>query len=121
MNANLQQVASSAMGGGGFGGEWKTRLASKTTPSITETPLHAIIAADQVADRMIERLDARLQDHPEQKSLQTARARWGDVKKVTGSYQSYDWAPDPKQPTKLAPVVLFNGDQVDAKTFDRTS
>jgi hypothetical protein len=116
-NAAQQQAASIATTGGGFYSEGRKRLADTVTPGITESPLHAIIAADQVADRMLERLNLRLKDHPNQESLLAARDKWQNVKKTTGSLDTYDYVPDPKNPRTKYPVVLFNGDQVDAKTF----
>jgi hypothetical protein len=116
-NAAAQQVQSTATSGGGFYAEGRKRLAETVTPSVMETPLHAIISADQVADRMIARLKTRQLDHPEQKSIQSALDKWQDLKKTTGSLDTYDYVPDPKSPKIKYPVVLFNGDQVDLKTF----
>jgi hypothetical protein len=116
-NAAAQQVQSTATSGGGFYAEGRKRLAETVTPSVMETPLHAIISADQVADRMIARLKTRQLDHPEQKSIQSALDKWQDLKKTTGSLDTYDYVPDPKNPQTKYPVVLFNGDQVDLKTF----
>jgi|SRR5579872_1010677 len=115
-NASIQQTASAATSGGGFFAQGRVRLAKDVTPGITETPLHALISADQVADRMLANLNARIADRPDQKSLQQAKEKWEGVKKLTGSLQSYVVGPADK-PDEQKSVVMFNGNQVDPKSF----
>lgn len=109
-NASAQQVQSTATSGGGFYAEGRKKLAESVTPGIAESPLHAIIAADQVSDRQLAQIESRLKNYPEDKALRSARDRWADVKKITGSLDTWDTA-------RKTPVVMFDGAWVDAKTF----
>jgi hypothetical protein len=119
-NASYQQVASAATSGGALSfSNGRVQLAKDVTPGITETPLHALLAADQVADRQIALLrnaKASLTPNVDQKGVDDALAKWQSVKSVTGSLQSYVVRRTDGTPDKT--VMMFNGNQIDPKTFD---
>jgi hypothetical protein len=114
-NAAQQQVADTATAGGGFGGQWRVKLGHDVTAGITETPLHALLATDQVADRMIESLKARMSGSEgttrNVKPLQIALSKWEEVKAVTGTFKT-DVSADGNKT-----IAYFQGKQVDPKTF----
>lgn len=122
-NAAQQQVASTATGGGGFFAQGRVKLAHDVTAGITETPLHALLATDQVADRQIAALEGRLSGFEGTavvtKPIQKALEEWRQVKAITGTFKS-DVIPDPRRlddPTAGRTVAFFQGNQIDPKTF----
>lgn len=114
-NAAQQQVASAATQGGGFFAQGRVKMAHDVTAGITETPLHALLATDQVADRMINALEGRLSGFAGTstvtKPLEAALAKWKEVKTITGSFKS-DVTQDGKKT-----IAYFEGKQIDPKTF----
>lgn len=118
-NAAMQQVSSEATGSGGFFAMGRVTLAKQTTPGINETPLHALLAADQVADRMIAALEvqkAGLAPSQSSKPIDLALDKWRGVKQDTSSLSSYVVQKPGQQPRN---VVLFDGNQVDIKSFKK--
>lgn len=122
-NSSQQQVASAATAGGGFFAAGRVKLAKDVTSGITETPLHALLATDQVADRQLSALNTRLaslkETNTSSKSTEKAIADWDRVKKITGSFRS-EVVPDPRKPDDLSAgrtVAFFQGNQIDPKTF----
>jgi hypothetical protein len=56
-NSSLQQIASAATAGGGIGfAQGRVDLAKETTATISQSPLHALIALDETADRKLAKL-----------------------------------------------------------------
>lgn len=122
-NAAQQQVVSTATGGGGFFAQGRVKLAHDVTAGITETPLHALLATDQVADRQIAALEGRLSGFEGTpvvtKPIQKALDEWRKVKEITGTFKS-DVIPDTRRPDDPAAghtVAFFQGNQIDPKTF----
>jgi len=121
-NSASQQVASTATQGGGFFAQGRVKLAHDVTAGITETPLHALLATDQVADRMINSLEGRISGMVDSRTgrelantapLRNALAEWQKVKAVTGTLDAYV-TKDGKS------VVMFNGNEVNYKNFSKT-
>jgi hypothetical protein len=114
-NAAQQQVASTATAGGGFFSGGRVKLAHDVTAGITETPLHALLATDQVADRMIASLESRISGSEgtstNTKPLQIALDKWKQVKATTGTFKS-DTTADGQRT-----IAYFEGKQIDPKTF----
>lgn len=114
-NAAQQQVASAATQGGGFFAQGRVKLAHDVTAGITETPLHALLATDQVADRMIGALEGRLSGFTGTstvtKPIESALAKWREVKATTGTFKS-EVTQDGKKT-----IAYFEGKQIDPKTF----
>jgi len=114
-NASQQQVASAATQGGGFFAQGRVKLAHDVTAGITETPLHALLATDQVADRMISALEGRLSGFTGTstvtKPIESALSKWREVKAVTGTFKS-EVTGDGKKT-----IAYFEGKQIDPKTF----
>jgi len=114
-NAAQQQVASAATQGGGFFAQGRVKLAHDVTAGITETPLHALLATDQVADRMINALEGRLSGFAGTstvtKPIERALEKWREVKAVTGTFKS-----ETTQDSKRT-IAYFEGKQIDPKTF----
>jgi hypothetical protein len=114
-NAAQQQVASAATQGGGFFAQGRVKLAHDVTAGITETPLHALLATDQVADRMISALQGRLSGFAGTstvtKPIEAALAKWQAVKATTGTFKS-DTTADGQRT-----IAYFEGKQIDPKTF----
>lgn len=118
-NSSIQNVQSVATSGGGFFAEGRVRLAKDVTPSISETPLHSIIAADQVADRQIAALEnQKLNLAPKQSKagIDDALTKWRNVKAVTGTLNSY--VTNPGKPDERT-VMMFDGNQIDPKSFKK--
>jgi hypothetical protein len=114
-NAAQQQVASTATSGGGFFAQGRVKLAHDVTAGITETPLHALLATDQVADRMIAQLEGRITGKEgtsvNTKPLEASLAKWKEVKAITGTFKA-----EPTQDGKKT-IAYFQGRQIDPKTF----
>ena len=117
-NASMQLTADSAKSRGGFGGEWAVRLGRDVTPGIRETPLHAIAAMGEVAGRVKASLETRLagavpsQRAPIEKALDEVK----EVYDRAHSMRAYVAHPADR-PNEDKTVVLYNGNQVDARTF----
>lgn len=119
LNSSLQQVASNATSGGGFYAQGRVELAKETTATISQTPLHALIALDEVADRKLAKLqNLKLGASPSEntKNIDDAIKHYQDVKSITGTLNSYVTG---KGTSAERSVVLFDGNQVDAKTFKK--
>jgi hypothetical protein len=119
MNAATQQEASTAVGGGGFGGAWKVALAKQVTPGITESPLAAAEALDQVSDRQIARYQSLLSgatDNQKTQQYKDGIAQWQKVKNTIGMDRQLVTDPTTKQPRA---VLYIGGSQVDPKSFEK--
>lgn len=123
INSSKQQVQSMATSGGGFFAQGRVKLAQDVTPAVTETPLHAIITMDEVADRKLAELKTNLSGfegtQTNTKPFEKAIAEWEKVKAITGTLQS-DIVPDPRYPNDPRSgrtVMFFRGNQIDPKSF----
>jgi hypothetical protein len=119
LNSSLQQVASAATSGGGFFAAGRVDLAKDTTATISQTPLHALIALDETADRKLAKLqNLKMGASPSEntRNIDDAIKHYQDVKSITGSLNSYVVG---KGTGSERSVVLFDGNQVDPKTFKK--
>jgi hypothetical protein len=119
LNSSLQQVASAATSGGGFFAAGRVDLAKDTTATISQTPLHALIALDETADRKLAKLqNLKMGASPSEntRNIDDAIKHYQDVKAITGSLNSYVVG---KGTGSERSVVLFDGNQVDPKTFKK--
>jgi hypothetical protein len=119
LNSSLQQVASAATSGGGFFASGRVDLAKDTTATISQTPLHALIALDETADRKLAKLqNLKMGASPSEntRNIDDAIKHYQDVKSITGSLNSYVVG---KGTGNERSVVLFDGNQVDPKTFKK--
>lgn len=123
INSSKQQVQSMATSGGGFFAQGRVKLAQDVTPAVTETPLHAIITMDEVADRKLAELKTNLSGFEgtqiNTKPFEKAIAEWEKVKAITGTLQS-DIVPDARylnDPRSGRTVMFFMGNQIDPKSF----
>jgi hypothetical protein len=92
LNSSLQQVASAATSGGGFFASGRVDLAKDTTATISQTPLHALIALDETADRKLAKLqNLKMGASPSEntRNIDDAIKHYQDVKSITGSLNSY--------------------------------
>lgn len=106
---SLRQAASEAMSGGTFYSTGRFQVAKDVNPSTTETPLFAVMSADETADRKLVELNNRAARYPGDNSTKENVEAWKKVKDITGSLKTY--VADGRT------VVMFDGNQVDAKTF----
>jgi hypothetical protein len=120
LNSSLQQVASAATAGGGIGfAQGRVDLAKDTTATISQTPLHALIALDETADRKLAKLqNLKMGASPSEntRNIDDAIKHYQDVKAITGSLNSYVVG---RGTGSERSVVLFDGNQVDPKTFKK--
>jgi hypothetical protein len=119
-NSSLQQIASAATAGGGIGfAQGRVDLAKETTATISQSPLHALIALDETADRKLAKLQnmrKNMSPSEPREGVDDAIKHYQDVKAITGTLNAYvvdKGAPGERQ------VVLFDGSQVDPKTFKK--
>lgn len=95
-NSALQQAADTATQGGGFYAEGRLRVAKETTPNIAGTPLHAMIAMDEVAGRKLSELKVvrdNLTPGQPRAAIDATIKRWEQIKATTGSLRSYTSTP----------------------------
>lgn len=115
-NASKQQIASQASSGQGFGGEWRVKLAQDTTEGIKESPLHSIMALGEIAGRMKSNLETQLSGlttEPQKAPIEKALKEVDEIYQRTHSLQGYTVPSGGGEKS----VVLYNGNQVDPKTF----
>jgi hypothetical protein len=118
MDAQMLAVSDQATRGGGFFAAGRVKLAKDVTPGISESPLRAIIAADQVADRHLSELRSYLSGMTDQeikKPVEAAIDHWERVKSITGSLQSWPVMSGGRPTDKTA--MVFGGDAVDPSSF----
>jgi hypothetical protein len=119
LNSSLQQIASNGTSGSGFISKERIDLAKETTATISQSPLHALLALDEVAKRKLAKLNNMLLSmSPSQpkEGIRDAIQHYKDITDVTNTLQAYvvdKDAPGERQ------VVLFDGSQVDPKTFKK--